>query len=59
MKTGEKIPQKLEELSRIVGSLMVFLNIIRIYTKEEFREKVRKASEDVLGEAPLSNIVSY
>lgn len=59
MKTGEKIPQKLEELSRIVGSLMGFLNIIRIYTKEEFREKVRKASEDVLGEAPLSNIVSY
>ncbi len=58
-KTGEKIPQKLEELSRIVGSLRVFLNIIRIYTKEEFREKVRKASEDVLGEAPLSNIVSY
>jgi HD superfamily phosphohydrolase len=58
-KTGEKIPQKLEELSRIVGSLRVFLNIIRIYTKEEFREKVRKASEDVLGEAPLSNIISY
>jgi hypothetical protein len=58
MKTGEKIPQKLEELSRIVGSLRVFLNIIRIYTKEEFREKVRKASEDVLGDAPLSNTVS-
>ena len=58
MKTGEKIPQKLEELSRIIGSLRVFLNIIRIYTKEEFREKVRKASEDVLGDAPLSNTVS-
>lgn len=58
-KTGEKIPQKLGELSRIVDSLRVYLNIIRIYTKEECRERVRKASVDVLGEAPLSSLVSY
>ncbi|MBS7625897.1 HD domain-containing protein [Candidatus Bathyarchaeota archaeon] len=58
-KTGEKIPQRLGELSRIVDSLRVFLNIMRIYTKEVYREKVRKASTDVLGEAPLSSLVSY
>lgn len=58
-KTGEKIPQKLVELSRIVDSLRVYLNIIRIYTKEECRERVKKASVDVLGEAPLSSPVSY
>ncbi len=58
-KNGEKIPQRLEELSRIVDSLRVFLNIMRIYTKEEYRERVRKASVEVLGEAPLSSLVSY
>jgi hypothetical protein len=58
-KTGEKIPQQLGELSRIVDSLRVFLNIIRIYTKEENRERVKKAAIDVLGEAPLSSLISY
>jgi len=58
-KTGEKVPQKLGELSRIVDSLRVFLNIMRIYTKDEFREDVRKASIDILGEVPLSSLVSY
>jgi HD superfamily phosphohydrolase len=58
-KTGEKIPQRLGEISRIVDSLRVFLNIMRIYTREDYREKVRKASVDVLGEAPLSSLVSY
>jgi len=58
-KAGEKVPQKLGELSRIVDSLRVFLNIMRIYTKEEFRERVSKASVDVLGEVPLSSLVSY
>ncbi len=58
-RAGEKIPQKLGELSRIIDSLRVFLNIIRIYTKEENREKVGKAAVDVLGEAPLSSLVSY
>jgi len=58
-KTGEKVPQKLGELSRIVDSLRVFLNIMRIYTKDEFREDVRKASIDILGEVPLSSLLSY
>ncbi|MEM3380768.1 MAG: HD domain-containing protein [Candidatus Bathyarchaeia archaeon] len=58
-KTGEKIPQRLGELSRIVDSLRVFLNIMRIYTREDYRERVRKASTAVLGEAPLSSLVSY
>ncbi|MEM3003682.1 MAG: HD domain-containing protein [Candidatus Bathyarchaeia archaeon] len=58
-KSGEKIPQKLEELSRIVDSLRVYLNIVRIYTRQEHREKVREASVDVLGEAPPSSLVSY
>jgi HD superfamily phosphohydrolase len=58
-KTGEKTPQKLGELSRIVDSLRVFLNIVRVYAKEEHRAPVMKASVDILGEVPISNLVSY
>ncbi|WP_455276787.1 HD domain-containing protein, partial [[Eubacterium] cellulosolvens] len=56
---GNKIPQKITELSRIIESLGVFMNIIRVYTESEYREKIRKASQDVLGKTPLSSLISY
>jgi HD superfamily phosphohydrolase len=56
---GNKIPQKITELSRIIESLGVFMNIIRVYTESKYREKIRKASQDVLGETPLSSLISY
>ncbi len=56
---GEKVPQKITELSKVVDDLRVFLNIIRVYTKEEYRERVTEAAIKVLGESPLSNVLSY
>ena len=56
---GEKIPQKITELSKVVNDLQVFMNIIRVYTKEEYRERVTEAAIKVLGESPLSNVLSY
>ncbi|MCW4032011.1 MAG: HD domain-containing protein [Candidatus Bathyarchaeota archaeon] len=56
---GNKIPQKITELSRIIESLGVFMNIIRVYTESKYREKIRKASQDVLGKTPLSSLISY
>ena len=56
---GNKIPQKITELSRIIESLGVFMNIIRVYTESKYREKIRKASQDVLGRTPLSSLISY
>lgn len=56
---GNKIPQKITELSRIIESLGVFMNIIRVYTESKHREKIRKASQDVLGKTPLSSLISY
>jgi hypothetical protein len=35
------------------------MNIIRVYTKEEYRERVTEAAIKVLGESPLSNVLSY
>ena len=58
-RSGEKIPQKITELSKIVDVLQVFMNIIRVYTQQEYREQVGEAAARVLGESPLSNILSY
>jgi HD superfamily phosphohydrolase len=56
---GEKIPQKITELSKIIDSLRVFMNIVRVYTDEANRTKVRKASEDIFGKAPISSLISF
>lgn len=56
---GEKVPQRISEVSKVVDVLMAYMNIIRVYTAEEHREQVRKAAVNVLGESPLSSLVSY
>ena len=58
-RTGEKVPQRITELSKIVDELRVFMNIIRVYTREQYREQVGDAATRVLGESPLSNVLSY
>jgi tryptophan synthase alpha subunit len=56
---GEKLPQKISEVSKIVDVLMAYMNIIRVYTVEEYREQVQRAAVSVLGESALSSLVSY
>jgi hypothetical protein len=56
---GEKVPEKIGELSKVVDVLQGFMNIIRVYTRERYREQVSEAAEQVLGESPLSNVLSY
>jgi HD superfamily phosphohydrolase len=56
---NEKIPQKISELSRIIDSLRVFMNIVRVYTDDSNRIKVRKASEDIFGKIPTSSLISF
>ncbi len=56
---GEKQPQKISEVSKVVEVLMAYMNIIRVYTPEHNREQVRRAAVSVLGESPLSSLVSY
>ena len=36
-RSGEKIPQNIGELSKVVEMLRVFMNIVRVYTKEQYR----------------------
>jgi HD superfamily phosphohydrolase len=58
-KTGAMIPEKITELSKVVDVLQVFMNIIRVYTRENYREQVGDAATKVLGESPVSNVLSY
>lgn len=47
------------KLSRTIEVLRGFVNIVRVYTYEKNREKVKSASEKVLGNLPESARVSY
>jgi HD superfamily phosphohydrolase len=58
-RSGAMIPEKITELSKIVDVLQVFMNIIRVHTKENYREQVGEGATKVLGESPVSNILSY
>jgi HD superfamily phosphohydrolase len=56
---GNKIPQRLSEISRIFEVLKGFINILRVYTNNENREKVADASSKILGRIPSSAKISY
>jgi HD superfamily phosphohydrolase len=56
---GERIPQRLSETSRIFETLRGFINILRVYTEEEHREKVNAAASKILGRIPSSARISY
>jgi len=58
-RSGDKIPQKITKLSKVLEGLRVFMNIVRVYTKEQYRSQVSDAASVVLGESPLSNVLSY
>jgi HD superfamily phosphohydrolase len=56
---GEKILQRLSEISKIFETLKGFINILRVYTNEEEREKVSRAATKILGRIPSSAKISY
>jgi len=58
-KSGEKVSQRLTELSKIVDVLKVFMNVVRVYTKESYRNDVMRAAEAVFGKPQLHDQVSY
>jgi uncharacterized protein len=57
--TGRKEIVQLSEISRIIGVLRTFMNLVRIYTKEQYRVRVETASRRILGETSSSVKVSH
>jgi len=56
---GRRTPKKLSEISKVIEPLQVFMNIIRVYTDEENRERVGRSAREVLSGLPISTEVSY
>lgn len=56
---GEKIPQRLSDISGIYDVLKGFINIIRVYSEEKHREKVGAAAAKLLGGLPSSAKISF
>jgi HD superfamily phosphohydrolase len=56
---GEKMLQRLSEISKIFETLKGFMNILRVYTEAADREKVEKATTKVLGKIPSSAKISF
>jgi HD superfamily phosphohydrolase len=47
--SGKKQRIPLSEVSRIVGVLPTFMNLVRVYTKESYRSRVEAAARQILG----------
>ncbi len=56
---GRKVSRRLSEVSEIFDVLKGFMNILRVYTEEEYSEKVQAASEKLFGDLPFSLKISY
>ena len=53
LKDGKDIIKRVSDVSSVIAALKGFLNIIRIYTSDENREKVNKAANLVFGEESI------
>jgi len=56
---GERTLHRLSEISKIFETLKGFINILRVYTEAENREKVEKATTKVIGNIPVTAKISY
>jgi len=56
---GTKTLYRLSEISRIFETLKGFINILRVYTEQDTRDQVEKATIKVLGKIPSTAKISY
>src|SRR6266705_2822763 len=57
--SGKKEIVQLSEVSRIIGVLREFMNLVRVYTREQYRSRVESAARHILGETPAEIKISY
>jgi hypothetical protein len=58
-RTRNGTSKKLADISRVIDVLRVIMNIIRIYTEEQYRDKVGRSAREVLGNLPVETKISY
>ena len=57
--TGQKMQYRLSDISKIIENLKGFINILRVYTNADDREKVEGATAKILGRIPATAKISY
>jgi uncharacterized protein len=57
--SGVKTMYRMSDISKIFETLKGFINILRVYTDAENRERVEKATGKVLGKIPTAAKISY
>jgi uncharacterized protein len=57
--SGAKTMHRMSDISKIFETLKGFINILRVYTDAENRERVEKATAKVLGKIPTAAKISY
>lgn len=56
---GRKTHRRLSEISGIFDVLRGFMNILRVYTEEEYLRRVQLAAEKLFGDLPSTMKISY
>ncbi|MCW4051357.1 MAG: HD domain-containing protein [Candidatus Bathyarchaeota archaeon] len=56
---GDKVPLSFSELSPLGGALVGYLDIMRVYTRSEYHEAVRKAAEAKFGQESAASKISF
>jgi HD superfamily phosphohydrolase len=57
--SGQKMPQRLSDFSKIFETLKGFMNILRVYTDVTNRDKVERATAKILGKIPSAAKISF
>jgi HD superfamily phosphohydrolase len=57
--SGKKTPCTLSDVSKIIENLRGFINILRVYTSANNRDKIENATTKILGKIPTTAKISY
>ena len=55
---GSKELRRISEYSQLVNTLIGYMDIVRVYTAPQFREKMREAVDEVFGKQPYSTKIT-
>lgn len=55
---GAKELRRISEYSQIINTLIGYIDVVRVYTAPQFRERVREATSEVFGKQPYSTKIT-
>jgi len=55
---GSKELKRISEYSQLINTLIGYIDVMRVYTASQFREKIREAANEVLGKQPYSTKIT-